>query len=172
MNTHLTVRAWTFSHSLALTSLCTSTCLTYCLLNRSKHLQFVNSHCATPMLCIIALLLFLTKSKSPCKSFSHLCEPFFPGHILFHWKVWGPSQGNHASVIGKYAIASHKLRSVGLPVAYHVLGLQREGWIGYNRQFCKCLSPSSFASWLEPQSSVAGNKFKLDLACTEVEQTN
>ena len=101
MNTHLTVRAWTFSHSLALTSLCTSTCLTYCLLNRSEHLQFVNSHCATPMLCIIALLLLLSKSKSPCKSFSHLCEPFFPGHILFHWKVWGPPQGNHASAIGE-----------------------------------------------------------------------
>ena len=76
------------------------------------------------MLCIIALLLLLTKSNSPCKACSHLRKAFLPAHVLLHWKVWGPSQGNHASVMRKHAIPTQLSLSFGSLLVYNFLRLQ------------------------------------------------
>ena len=123
------------------------------------------------MLCIIALLLLLTESKSPCKACSHLRKAFLPAQVLFHWKVWGPSQGNHASVMRKHAIPIQTLLSYGSLVLYNFLRLQGTVQLditGSSVSVCHS-QPGQLTS---AQSSVAGNKFKLDLRLACTEQTN
>ena len=111
------------------------------------------------MLCIIALLLLLTKSNSPCKACSHLRKAFLPAHILFHWKVWGPSQGNHASVMRKHAIPTQLSLSFGSLLVYNflrLLGTVQLDITGSSVSVCHSAWPADFSLsrlWLATSSN-------------------
>ena len=91
-----------------------------------KMYGFLNSRHPTPMLCIIALLLLMTESKSPCKDCSHLRKAFLPAQVLFHWKIWGLSEGNHSSAIGRGELHLVKL----FHKSYHLLHIcNQKRWL-------------------------------------------